>query len=121
MTTPALVVLLVVVSLLHWDYRVTDGYGESAQSCTYGDWLKVHVKCTGIFSFATNVDDSCVLKRALIPSHDITFDPRYSLDLTIKFLQHHSDPTTPPSLAHGTVRCATWVGAGLYETIASGV
>ena len=49
-------------------------------------WLKVHVKCTGIFSFTTNVDDSCVLKRALIPSHNITIDPRYSLDLTIKFL-----------------------------------
>ena len=65
---------------------MTDGCGESAQSCTYGAWLKVHVKCTGIFSFATNVDDSCVLKRALIPSHNITIDPRYSLDLTIKFL-----------------------------------
>ena len=65
---------------------MTDGFGVSAQSCTYGAWLKVHVKCTGIFSFATNVDDSCVLKRALIPSHNITIDPRYSLDLTIKFL-----------------------------------
>ena len=65
---------------------MTDGFGVSAQSCTYGAWLKVHVKCTGIFSFATNVDDSCVLKRALIPSHDITIDPRYSLDLLIKFL-----------------------------------
>ena len=68
---------------------MTDGCGESAQSCTYGAWLKVHVKCTGIFSFATNVDDSCVLKRAIIPLHDITKDPRYSLDLTIKFL--HGD------------------------------
>ena len=38
------------------------------------------------FSFTTNVDDSCVLKRALIPSHNITIDPRYSVDLTIKFL-----------------------------------
>ena len=48
---------------------MTDGFGVSAQSCTYGAWLKVHVKCTGMFfSFATNVDDSCVLKRALIPS-----------------------------------------------------
>ena len=27
------------------------------------------------------------MKRALIPSHNITIDPRYSLDLTIKFLQ----------------------------------
>ena len=26
----------------------------------------------------------------------------------------------PKSLVHGTVRCATWVGAGLDETIASG-
>ena len=68
---------------------MTDGCGESAHSCTYGAWLKfVHERCTGIFSFKTNVDDSCVLKRALIPSHDITIDPRYSLDLTIKFLQH---------------------------------
>jgi len=65
---------------------VTDGFGVSARSCTYGAWLKVHVRCTGIFSFATNVDDSRVLKRALIPSHNITIDPRYSLDLTIKFL-----------------------------------
>ena len=68
--------------------------GVSTQSCTYGVWLKVHVKCTGIFSFETNVDDSCVLKRALIPSHNITIDPRYSLDLTIKFLQaHRGEPT----------------------------
>ena len=66
---------------------MTDGFGVSAQSCTYGAWLKVHVKCTGIFSFATNVDDSCVLKRALIPSHNITIDPRSFLDLTIKLLQ----------------------------------
>ena len=51
MTTLTLVVLPVVVSLLHWDHRVTDGFGVSAQSCTYGAWLKVHVKCTGIFSF----------------------------------------------------------------------
>ena len=29
-------------------------------------------------------------------------------------------PATPKSLAHGTVRCATWVGAGLDETSASG-
>ena len=65
---------------------MTDGFGVSAQSCTYGAWLKVHVKCTGIFSFAANVDVSCVLKRALIPSHRNTIDPRYSLDLTIKFL-----------------------------------
>ena len=65
----------------------------SAQSCTYGAWLKVHVKCTGIFSFATNVDDSCVLKRALIPSHNITIDPRYSLDLTIKFLHEGGEKT----------------------------
>ena len=48
----------------------------------------MHVNCTGIFSFATNVDDSCV---ALIPSHNITIDPRYSLDLTFKFL--HSSGT----------------------------
>ena len=73
---------------------MTVGFGVSAQSCTYGAWLKVHVKCTGIFSFATNVDDSCVLKRALIPSHNITIDPRYSLDLTIKFLQHVFDAYT---------------------------
>ena len=39
-----------------------------------------------VLSALTNVDDSCVLKRAFIPSHDITIDPRYSLDLTIKFL-----------------------------------
>ena len=65
---------------------MTDGFGVSAQSCTYGAWLKVHGKCTGIFSFAANVYVSCVLKRALIPSHNITIDPRYSLDLTIKFL-----------------------------------
>ena len=65
---------------------MTDKFGVSAQSCTYGAWLKVHLRCTCTFSFATNVDDSCVLKRALIPSHNITIDPRYSLDLTIKFL-----------------------------------
>ena len=70
---------------------MTDDCGVSAHSCTNGAWLKVHVNCTGIFSFTTNVDDSCVLKRALIPSHNITIDPRYSLDLTIKFLQ---DPQT---------------------------
>ena len=31
-------------------------------------------------------DASCVLKRAKTSSHDITIDPRYSFDLTIKFL-----------------------------------
>ena len=41
--------------------------------------LKMHVICTGVFSFGTtNVDDSCVLKRALIPSHNVTIDPRHS-------------------------------------------
>ena len=29
-----------------------------------------------VLSALTNVDDSCVLKRALIPSHDITIDSR---------------------------------------------
>ena len=43
---------------------MTDECGESAQSCTYGAWLKVHVTCTGIFSFATNVDDSCRLEKS---------------------------------------------------------
>ena len=33
---------------------------------------------------------------------------------------HHTDPATPKSLVHGTVLCATWLGAGLDETIASG-
>ena len=51
MTTLTLVVLPVVVSLLHCDYRVTDGFGVSAQSCTYGAWLKVHLRCTCTFSF----------------------------------------------------------------------
>ena len=32
-----------------------------------------------VLSALTNVDDSCVLKRAFIPSHDITIDPRILL------------------------------------------
>ena len=40
-----------------------------------------------VLSALTNVGDSCVLKRAKTSSHDITIDPRYSFDLTIKFLQ----------------------------------
>ena len=32
---------------------------------------------------------------------------------------HHAVPATPKSLAHGPVRSATWVGAGLDETSAS--
>ena len=39
-----------------------------------------------VLSALNNVGDSCVLKRAKTSSHDITIDPRYSFDLTIKFL-----------------------------------
>ena len=42
-----------------------------------------------VLSALNNVGDSCVLKRATTSSHDITIDPRYSFDLTIKFLQSH--------------------------------
>ena len=42
-----------------------------------------------VLSALNNVGDSCVLKRAKTSSHDITIDPRYYFDLTIKFLQSH--------------------------------
>ena len=39
----------------------------------------------------------------------------------VAFLEaQHADLATPKSLVHGTVRTATWVGAGLGEIIASG-
>ena len=62
---------------------MTDGFGVSAQSCTYGAWLKVHLRCTCTFSF-----DQCWRwcgSKSEKHIHDITIDPRYSLDLTIKF------------------------------------
>ena len=41
--------------------------------------------------------DWCGSKRVNTSSHDVTIDPRHSLDLTIKFLHlHPSSPPTPP-------------------------
>ena len=87
MTTPALVVLPVVVKFValslqsdRWLWRASTLMHEWCMA--QGAWRDAHV-----LSALTNVGDSCVLKRAKTSSHDITIDPRYSLDLTIKFLQ----------------------------------
>ena len=86
MTTPALVVLPVVVKFVvlslqsdRWLWRVSTLMHEWCMA--HGAWRDAHV-----LSALTNVGDSCVLKRANTSSHDITIDPRYSFYLTIKFL-----------------------------------
>ena len=77
MTTPALVVLPVVVKFValrlqsdRWMWRV---------STLMHIWCMAQVLCmrdAQVLSALTNVGDSCVLKRAFTSSHDITIDPR---------------------------------------------
>ena len=77
MTTPALVVLTVVVKFVA--LRLQSDPMDVERQHTHAHMVHGSSLCTRdaqVLSALTNVDDSCVLKRAFISSNDITIDPR---------------------------------------------